>query len=184
MITRIGRISGRWYAAIAAVFILICFAAPDAFGGNNAVSEGVYAEIEGDINAVGIFLGATTKFKDRVADETSFTLSFEYERLLAKWGHKWGFAGVVEFIFAEEFEGLIVPLVVNHPTEAWLLRTGVGLEIGREEDEERAAHLLWRLGTAYVFPVGNGFSLVPSFDFDAVRSDPAVAYGVVISKEF
>jgi hypothetical protein len=34
------------------------------------------------------------------------------------------------------------------------VRTGVGLEIGREEDAETtSAHLLWRAGVGYVFPI-------------------------------
>lgn len=137
-----------------------------------------------DINVIGFFLGATTKFKNQIPDETSFTVAAEYEYVPAKWDHKWGFGGAVELIFAHELEGLLLPLVYYHPAEEWFVRGGIGLEIGREDDAiSGTAHLLVRTGVGYSFPV-RYFLLVPSFDFDVVRSDISIAYGVVIAKEF
>ena len=137
-----------------------------------------------DKNVVGLFLGATTKFKSKIPDETGFTIAGEYEYIPAKWDHKWGFAGVIELIFMHELEGLLLPLVFYHATDNWFLRGGVGLEVGFEEGATSgSAHLLVRTGTGYSFPVKN-FMLVPSIDFDIVRTDIALAYGVVIAKEF
>ena len=137
-----------------------------------------------DKNVVGLFLGATTKFKDRVPDESGLTVAGEYEYIPAKWDHKWGFAGVIELISMHELEGLLLPLVYYHPTENWFVRGGVGLEVGFEEDATSgSAHLLVRTGTGYTFPVRN-ILLVPSIDFDIVRTDIALAYGVVIAREF
>ena len=137
-----------------------------------------------DINAVGFFLGATTKFKSGIPDETSFTIAGEYEHRPAKWDHKWGIAGAVELIFGHELEGLLLPLVYYHPAEDWFVRGGIGLEVGREEDATSgSAHLLIRTGVGYSFPVRN-FLLIPIVDFDIVRSDVSLVYGVVIAKDF
>jgi hypothetical protein len=137
-----------------------------------------------DENVVGLFFGATTKFKDRISDETGFTIAGEYEYIPAKWDHKWGFAGVIELIFMHELEGILVPLVYYHATENWLVRGGVGFEFGFEEDATSgSASLLVRTGIGYAIPVKN-LVLVPSFDFDYVRSDIAIVFGVVIAREF
>ena len=96
-----------------------------------------------DINTVGLFLGATTKFKSKIPDETSFTIAGKYEHRPAKWDHKWGIAGAIELIFTHELEGLLLPMVYYHPTEEWFVRGGIGVEIGREEDApSSSAHLL------------------------------------------
>ena len=136
-----------------------------------------------DINIVALFLGATTKFKDKVPDETSFTMAGEYEILPSDWGHKWGIGGTIEMIFAHELEGLLIPMVYYHPAETWFVRGGVGLEIGREEDATSgSAYLLVRTGVGYDIPLKR-VSLIPSLDFDVVRSDIALVYGVVIAKK-
>ena len=175
---------GRQSAVAVTVLISLFVVASIASDQVSATEEADTPEESGDINAVGLFVGATTKFKERTADETGFTIAGEYEYMPAKWGHIWGFAGVIELIFMDELEGLVLPLVYYHPTEAWFVRTGVGLEYGREEDAETgSAHLVWRAGIGYGIPVGKA-KLVPSFDLDLVRSDVSIAYGVVIAKEF
>jgi len=134
------------------------------------------------IRAVGLFLGATTSFLDSSPDETNFTLAGEYEHRGAGWG-KWGLAGVVELIFANEVEAIILPLAYLHFTPAFFARGGMGLEIARgEEDTKREAHFIVRLGLGYEISVG-GYKIIPSIDFDAIRSDPATAYGLVFAKD-
>ena len=111
-------------------------------------------------------------------------MALEYEFLPGRWDQIWGFAGAVEFIFADELEALVLPLVYYHPIEDMFIRTGIGLEYARAEDEESAsAHAIWRIGVGYDFWYRN-IILVPSFDVDGIRSDPAIAYGLVIGKEF
>ena len=51
-----------------------------------------------DMNVVGFFVGATTKFKSRVPDKTGTTVAGEYEWIPAKWDHRWGFGGAIEII--------------------------------------------------------------------------------------
>jgi hypothetical protein len=171
------------HLAAASLFILLSVAPPPAFG--QAHSESVESDESRGINAVGLFLGATTKFKDSAADETSFTIAGEYEYLPARWNHVWGFAGVLEVIHADELEALIIPLVYYHPTEDFFIRTGVGLEIAREDDaESTSAFAIWRIGVGYDIRLRNNMILVPSFDLDGIRSDPAIAYGIVIAKEY
>jgi hypothetical protein len=149
----------------------------------SAPIAGEHEEESRDRNVVGLFLGATTKFKDRAPDETGFTIAGEYEFIPAKWDHKWGFAGAIELIFMHELEGLLLPLVFYHPTEHFFVRGGIGLEVGYEEDATSgSAHLLVRTGIGYTIPVGK-LLLVPSIDFDVVRTDIALAYGVVIARE-
>ena len=166
----------KWFllTAISAV-ALGCLELP-AHGQESEKSE------EGEaIHIVGLFLGATTKFQEQ-EEATSFTLAGEYEYRGADW-RKWSVGGVAELIFEDEIEGIVMPLVYYHFTEVFFARTGGGLEIGRGEDEsERETHFIFRVGVGYEFPVG-GFSIVPSVDFDAIRSDPAAVYGVVLAKE-
>jgi len=172
------------FAAAAALFILCCYSTPPAFGQDHAGSHEAGAGESGAVNTVGLFLGATTKFKEKTPNGTSFTIAGEYEYQPDKGEIKWGVGGVIELVLADELEGIILPVAYYHPMEEWYVRTGLGVEIGREEDSETAsAHLLWRMGVGYIFPVGKVL-LVPSFDLDLVRSDIAIAYGVVIAKEF
>jgi len=139
-------------------------------------------EREGAIQAVGLFLGGTTKFKDG-SEETSFTLAGEYEYIGQNWG-PWGVAGVVEIIFAHDLEYIIMPMAYYHPIDEAFIRAGVGLEVGSKNEEGRDAHLILRVGVGYSFEVGEGILLVPSFDIDGIRSDPAMAYGLVLAKEW
>ena len=175
---------GYSLAAAAALLILSFIAPLSAFGQDRTGSNNAGAGESGATNTVGLFLGATTKFKEKSPDETSFTIAGEYEYQPAKGENKWGVGGLIELIFAHELEGIVLPVVYYHPMEDWFVRTGVGLEIGLEEDAETgSAHLLWRTGVGYIFPVGKAL-LVPSIDLDLVRSDRSIAYGVVIAKEF
>jgi hypothetical protein len=175
---------GRRSAVAVSVLISLFVMASIASDPVSATERAGTSEESRGINAVGFFLGATTKFKEQTADETGFTIAGEYEYTPAKWDHKWGFAGVVELIFMDELEGLVLPLVYYHPVEPWFVRTGVGLEYGREEDAvSDSAHLVWRAGVGYDIRVGKTI-LVPSFDLDFLRSDVSIAYGVVIAKEF
>jgi len=169
----------------ATALLVLCVVAPSpAFGQGDSESHAVESHESRDLNAVGLFLGATTKFKDQSNVETSFTLAAEYEYIPARWNHVWGFAGIVELIFAHELEGIVMPLVYYHPIEDFFIRTGFGLEVARQDDAESAsAFAVWRIGVGYDIRLRNVI-LIPSFDLDGIRSDPAIAYGVVIAREF
>ena len=184
MINRTSCLPVRIAVAATALLVFCCFVPPPSFGQGHSESPEAESEESRNINVYGIFLGATTKFKDEEKNETSFTLAGEYEYLPIRWNQIWGFAGAVELIFADELELLVLPLVYYHPIEDFFIRTGVGLEIAREGDEESAsAHAIWRIGVGYDIWYRN-IILVPSFDLDGIRSDPAIAYGLVIAKEF
>ena len=184
MFNRTSRLPASITAAATALLVLCGFAPPPAFGQGHSDSHAVESHESRDLNAVGLFLGATTKFKGQSHVETSFTLAGEYEYIPARWNHVWGFAGLVELIFADELEGIVMPLVYYHFTEDLFVRSGFGVEIARQDDAESAsAFAVWRIGVGYDIRLRNVI-LVPSFDLDGIRSDPAIAYGVVIAREF
>lgn len=184
MFDRTSRLPASLTVVATALLVLCSVAPPPSFGQGHSDSHAVESHESRDLNAVGLFLGATTKFKDQAKDETSFTIAGEYEYIPARWNHTWGFAGVVELIFADELEALIIPLVYYHPTEDFFIRSGFGLEIAREEDaESKSVFAIWRIGVGYDIRIRNVI-LVPSLDVDGIRSNPAIAYGVVIAREF
>jgi hypothetical protein len=174
-IRMVKRRGARW--ALAVMLPVICHVCLGA-----SVAHSQESEESETKQAAGLFLGATTKFRDAKPDETGFTIAGEYEYRGSGWG-KWGVAGVVEFIFMDEIEAIVMPLVYFHFTPEFFVRGGGGLEIGQAEDEaEKEAHFIVRLGAGYEIPVGD-FKIIPSIDFDAIRSDPATAYGIVFAKE-
>ena len=84
---------GRQSTVAVTVLISLFVMASIASDQVSATEEADTPEESGDINAVGLFVGATTKFKEGTADETGFTIAGEYEYMPAKWGHIWGFGG-------------------------------------------------------------------------------------------
>jgi hypothetical protein len=160
----------------------LALAATSVLGQEGLATAAEEGEADAFKHSAGLFLGATTKFKESGAKHY-FTFAGEYEYHPESWDG-WGAAGVVEVITSDPIEALVLPLVYYHFNEQWLGRTGVGLEIGREEEEhETKAHLVWRAGVGYLIPLG-GLLLVPSFDADLVRTDIAFAYGFVLAWDF
>ena len=149
------------------------FAAENRHEGENEESEHQLK------NEVSLFLGATSFLEH---DGDYFSPGIDYARrlsehlLIGAW---------VEAVLAEETEwtmGIPLYFTIHH----FWVRIGPGIELFSEETENELTHeteqefkaeFLFRTGVGYTFHISH-FLISPSIDFDYVRSNDALVYGI------
>jgi len=128
---------------------------------------------EGHLNRVGFFIGATTKTNG----DTEAAVGVEYERHLTE---LFGLGLLVEWEPGFEERFLTAPAFFIHPVGdlQFVLAPGVQFEDGH-------GHFVFRVGAAWEFELGRGFSLAPAINYDFVESEhDAISYGLVVSFSF
>ena len=131
-------------------------------------------------NHIAIFLGGTTFFK-KGESHFSVGLDYVYRPDVEK---PWAFSLFGEAIFAEHTEYLIGLPVYYGFNNIWWIRAGPGLEIIQEEEHhgdvvetKTEVEFLVRIGVGYPLHVG-AFTITPSLDFDLVRNNDAIVWGI------
>ena len=137
-------------------------------------------------NHISLFLGGTTFDKN---SESFFSLGLDY-LYRPNNENPWAYSVMVETIFAEHTEYVIALPVYHYIKGEWWLRSGPGMEIIQEEEHhgdesslKTEVEFLFRIGTGYSFHLGN-FILSPSVDYDFVRNNDALVWGLNIGYSF
>jgi hypothetical protein len=145
-------------------------------------------------NHLAVFGGGTTKLEG--SEETHFTVGADYVRYFPPSG-RWGISVFGEAIFAEHREWVFgVPVFFKLNKRLWL-RAGPGMEILQAEEENHSgengegeesktkteSEFLFRIGAGYNFEVG-ALTIAPSLDFDTVRKEVSLVWGINIGKGF
>ncbi|MHC4848885.1 MAG: hypothetical protein ACYTEG_10580 [Planctomycetota bacterium] len=119
------------------------------------------------------FVGATTK-----GDRTEASFAAIYERRLT---HVWAVGLVVEFTPSLQERLVTVPSLFIHPYKGLALTVAPGVEV---EDDE--VSFLVRLGAAWDFELGEGWSIAPELNIDLVEGgeDIPFVYGLSLGKDF
>lgn len=114
-------------------------------------------------------------------NENSFTLGLDYMYFFPN--SHWGISVFGELIFAEHNEFLFgFPVVYKFDSGFWM-RTGIGIEFAKDEDNHVEHHPLGRIGCGYDFHI-NKLVLTPSIDFDGIRKHPALVFGLNVGFGF
>ena len=129
-------------------------------------------------NNIALFVGASTLFE---RDHTNFTLGGDYLRYFSPESN-FGAGIFAEAIFAHHTEWLFGALLYYGLTEHLWVRSGPGIEILQEENEqtgetESKTEFLIRIGAVYSIHFGR-FFIDPSVDLDFLRSSTTLVWGV------
>ena len=137
-------------------------------------------------NHVAFFLGGTTFYKN---NQSYFSMGVDY-LYRPNNENPWAYSIMAEAVFAEHTEFVMAIPLYHYIMGEWWLRAGPGMEIIQEEehhgdDVKSKTHIefLFRIGTGYSFYLGN-LVLSPSVDFDFVRNNDALVWGVNIGYSF
>lgn len=125
-----------------------------------------------------LFFGDTSRDS---FDENSFTLGIDYMYFFPN--SHWGISVFGEMIYADHKEFLFgFPVVYKFDSGFWM-RTGIGIEFAKDEENKVEQHPLGRIGCGYDFHVKK-LVLSPSIDFDGIRKHPALVIGLNVGFGF
>ena len=152
----------------------------------DTVSDSVHLQHEVYHNHVAVFLGVTTFDRN---GNSHFSLGADY---IHRWdpNNPWAFGLIGEIIFADHTEYLLALPVYFHVASQWWVRAAPGVEFIQEEEHHGEEHtyktqteFLLRIGTGYAFHIGR-LVLTPSVDFDFVRNNDALVWGLNFGYSF
>ena len=127
-------------------------------------------------NHIAIFIGGT-RFDKK--SKTYFSLGVDYAYIPSA-EKTWAFSIFGEIVFADHNEYLIGLPVFYYISRSLWLRAGPGIEIIQVEDNHHTKshiEMLFRVGAGYEFHLGE-FSITPSLDYDFVRNNDALVFGL------
>lgn len=124
-------------------------------------------------NHVALFLGAASN-----EEETAAALGFDYFYRASRVVSVGGF---VEFTGGESREGLLGALLVFHVARRVNVYGAPCVEYDRKDGSSGFA---FRIGAEYTFPLGKGFEIAPSLNYDMSDQENTWVYGLVLGKNF
>lgn len=161
------------------IFMFIALVSANGQTHEHDTSHDDHHHSEHHYNHLGFFVGSTAQY---LQGRQIFTLGAEFTRTF-KWNHRLGFTAFAEGIFADNFQVLTgIPLIYK-PIDNLILRTGPGIELVRNENDDLSAVVVMRTGVAYDIHFKK-ITITPSFDIDYVRYHPAMVIGLAIGKGF
>jgi hypothetical protein len=139
-----------------------------------AASEG--ESLEFHRHHVGVFLGGGSRPQPTGDTLNGFAGGVDYEYRFSRWV---GVGGLVEAASGDLRDAVVAGVVFAHPWKGLLFGVGLGAEISSHSTEFVA-----RLGAAYQFPIGERFTIAPTFDVDLVHGKPTYIYGITFGVGF
>lgn len=164
------------------IVVLLVFTFLNLTGKSNNKTESNQNHSQHQINHnhVAIFLGGTTFFKK---GESHFSVGLDYVHR-PNVEKPWAFSIFGEAIFAKHTEYLVGLPIYYSFNNIWWIRAGPGIEIIQEEEHHGSeietkteVEFLFRFGVGMPIHIGN-FGITPSIDFDLVRNNDAIVWGV------
>ncbi len=147
----------------------------------------VYAQIDVEFDEskrhhFSVVNGSTTIFE---ADETAFTLGFDYEYRV---NSLLGVGVVAEQAFGDIDATTILAVADIHLWRGLAVQTGPGVEFIDEEtgfgEEENVTNFVYRIGTLYEIEFEGGYTLSPQVHYDISSSEDALVVGVAFGLAF
>jgi hypothetical protein len=125
---------------------------------------------------VGVFLGGGSRPQPTGDTDHGFAGGVDYEYRFSRWV---GVGALVEAASGDLRDAVVAGLVFAHPWKGSLFAVGLGAEISSQSTEFVA-----RLGAAYQFPIGERFTIAPTFSVDLVHAEPTYLYGITLGVGF
>ena len=130
-------------------------------------------------NHLALFIGNTSQ---KSFETNSFTIGMDYMYFFPKSEH-WGISAFGEIIMGDHTEWLFgLPVVYKFKKGFWM-RSGPGIELAKDHENNVDYYALLRVGGGYDFHLKK-IVLSPSLDFDGLRKHPALVFGLNIGFGF